>query len=266
MAGAQILGAPGLWSVLEFGSWVYFRWSSYSCVMLGESRAVSGPHCCIPPETSVMGSRHRVWQGLLSVWGQLRWVSVTHLPLPYSSAPTWILTLQAGCRECSLQRQSDSSNQNLPSGKVAWRTHIPHGPGTFRVLSWNCPLEPLSIQTTSHTQHTHTHTRSFCHSQLYCLWPRTSTLYSRCVPDCWQALWPLDHSLGTEKLDFSHHFVSFKTVRRPVATTPGRNLKSPAQLSPATAPPPDATSKWPSHHSASPHPRPSNLGSWEPAP
>lgn len=104
------------------------------------------------------------------------------------------------------------------------------------------------------THNTHIHTRSFCHSQLYCLWPRTSTLYSRCVPDCWQALWPLDHSLGTEKLDFSHHFVSFKTVRRPVATTPGRNLKSPAQLSPATAPPPDATSKRPSHHSA-PHTR-----------
>ena len=235
--------------------------------MLGESRAVSGPHCCIPHEAAVMGSRHRAWQGLLSVWGQLRWVSVAPLPLPYSSAPSWILTLQTGCRECSLQRKSDSSKQNLPSGKVAWRTHIPHGPGTFRGLSWNCPLEPLSIQTTSPTQHTHTHTRSFCtfptvlpvapHLHIVLL------LHPRLLAG---RLWPLDHSLGTEKLYFSHHFVRFKTVRRPVGTTPGRNLRSPAQLSPATAPPPDTTSKWPSHHPAPPHPRPSNLGSWEPAP
>lgn len=37
-----------------------------------------------------------------------------------------------------------------------------------------------------HTTHTHTLVVS-AHSQLYCLWPHTSTLYSCCIPDCWQA-------------------------------------------------------------------------------
>ena len=213
-----------------------------------------------------MGSRYRAWQGLLSVWGQLWWVSVAHLPLPYTPAPTWILTLQIGCRECSLQRKSGSSNQNLPSGKVAWRTNIPRGPGTSRGLGWNCPLEPLSIQTTSHTQHTHTHSwflhipnSTACGPHPHIFLP----LHPRLLAS---RLWPLDHSLGTEKLYLSHHFVSFKPVRRPVGSTSGRNLRSPAQGSPATVPPPDPTSKRPRHRSAPPQPRPPNLGSREPAP
>ena len=214
-----------------------------------------------------MGSRNGAWQGILSVWGQLWWVPVAHLPLPYTPAPTWILTLQIGCRECSLQRKSGSSNQNLPSGKVAWRTYIPRGPGTSRRLGWNCPLEPLSIQTTSHTQHTHTHTRSFCTFPTVLPVAPTPTVSSHCIPGCWQADFGLlTVAYRTEKLYLSHHFVSFKPVGRPVGSTPGRKLRSPAQGSPATVPPPDPTSKRPRHRSAPPQPRPSNLGSQAPAP